>query len=122
MVWRLGATGDASLIAQITKTQAALKANFNLLRGEADDRDLLVVVSSLDSIVKRFLAANDEVVKIEELKADIVANRTVKFAHEAGTLMEARSTSRERTTPLRRKRLPPRPSGPAGSASPWASW
>ena len=63
MVWRLGATGDVSLIAQIAKTQAALKANFNLLRGEADDRDLLVVVSSLDSIVKRFLAANDEAVK-----------------------------------------------------------
>ena len=89
MVWRLGATGDVSLIAQIAKTQAALKANFNLLRGEADDRDLLVVVSSLDSIVKRFLAANDEAVKIEELKADIVANRTVKFAQEAGTLMDS---------------------------------
>ncbi|MBR1270073.1 HAMP domain-containing protein [Bradyrhizobium sp. AUGA SZCCT0222] len=89
MVWRLGATGDVSLIAQIAKTQAALKNNFNLLRGEADDRDLLVVVSSLDSIVKRFLAANDEAVKIEELKADIVANRTVKFAQEAGTQMDS---------------------------------
>ena len=89
MVWRLGATGDVSLIAQIAKTQAALKNNFNLLRGEADDRDLLVVVSSLDSIVKRFLAANDEAVKLEELKADIVANRTVKFAQEAGTLMDS---------------------------------
>ncbi|MBR1145988.1 methyl-accepting chemotaxis protein [Bradyrhizobium sp. AUGA SZCCT0431] len=89
MVWRLGATGDVGLIAQIAKTQAALKANFNLLRGEADDRDLLVVVSTLDSIVKRFLAANDEAVKIEELKADIVANRTVKFAQEAGTQMDS---------------------------------
>jgi len=89
LVWRLGATGDTSLIAQITKTQAALKANFNLLRGEADDRELLVVISSLDSIVKRFLAANDEAVKIEELKADIIANRTVRFAEEAGTLMDS---------------------------------
>ncbi|MBR1198090.1 HAMP domain-containing protein [Bradyrhizobium sp. AUGA SZCCT0240] len=89
MVWRLGATGDVSLIAQIAKTQAALKANFNLLRGEADDRDLLVVVSSLDSIVKRFLAANDEAVKTEELKVDIVVNRSVKFAQEAGTQMDS---------------------------------
>ena len=80
MVWRLGATGDTSLIAQIAKTQAALKTNFNLLRGEADDRELLAVISSLDQIVKRFLAANDEVVKTEELKADIIANRTVKIA------------------------------------------
>ena len=78
MVWRLGATGDTSLIAEIAKTQAALKANFNLLRGEADDRELLAVISSLDPIVKRFLAANDEVVKTEELKADIITNRTVK--------------------------------------------
>ena len=83
MVWRLTATGDTSLIAQIVKTQAALKANFNLLRGEADDRDLLTVISALDQIVKRFLAANDEVVKSEELKADIVENRTVKVVADA---------------------------------------
>ena len=89
MAWRLTATGDISLIAQIVKTQAALKGIFNLLRGEADDRDLLVVISSLDSIVKRFLAANDEVVKTEELKADIIANRTVTFAAEADTLMDS---------------------------------
>ena len=78
MVWRLGATGDASLIGSIAKTQTALRNNFNELRGEADDRDLLVVISALDKIVKRFLAANDEAVKIEELKADIVTKRTSK--------------------------------------------
>jgi methyl-accepting chemotaxis protein len=88
MVWRLGATGDASLIGSIAKTQTALRNNFNELRGEADDRDLLVVISSLDKIVKRFLAANDEAVKIEELKADIVANRTTNIVKEAGELME----------------------------------
>ena len=88
MVWRLGATGDTSLIAEIAKTHAALKTNFNLLRGEADDRDLLTVISSLDQIVKRFLAANDEVVKSEELKADIIINRTVKVAADAADLME----------------------------------
>jgi methyl-accepting chemotaxis protein len=89
MVWRLGATGDTGMIAQIAKTQTALKTNFNLLRGEADDRELLTVISSLDQIVKRFLAANDEVVKSEELKADIVTNRTVKVVADAAELMEA---------------------------------
>ena len=89
MVWRLGATGDSSLSASIAKTQAALKTNFNELRGEADDRDLLSVISSMDKIVKRFLAANDEVVKTEELKADIIANRTANVVNEAGELMEA---------------------------------
>ncbi|MDB5582128.1 MAG: chemotaxis protein [Bradyrhizobium sp.] len=88
MVWRLGATGDASLIGSIAKTQTALRNNFNELRGEADDRDLLVVISSLDKIVKRFLTANEEAVKIEELKADIVTNRTANIVKEAGELME----------------------------------
>jgi methyl-accepting chemotaxis protein len=88
MAWQLGATGEASLIASIAKTQSGLKAIFNLLRGEADDRRLLEVISSLDSIVKRFLAANDEVVKTEQLKNDIVVNRTVNVATEAVELME----------------------------------
>ena len=94
-VWRLGATGDTSLIAAMTQTQAALKKIFNQLRGEADDRSLLDVVSSLDSIVKRFLAVNDEVVKIEQLKADI-GTRALKSASEATELMEtAVSTAQE---------------------------
>ena len=87
--WKLGATGDPSLIAQITRTENSLKDVFNKLRGEADDRDLLVVVSSLSSIVKRFLAANEEAVKTERLKNDIILNRTVKPAAEAAELMEA---------------------------------
>jgi len=94
-VWRLGATGDTSLIATMTQTQSALKKIFNQLRGEADDRSLLDVVSSLDSIVKRFLAVNDEVVKIEQLKADI-GTRALKSASEATELMEtAVSTAQE---------------------------
>ena len=94
-VWRLGATGDTSLIAAMTQTQSALKKIFNQLRCEADDRSLLDVVSSLDSIVKRFLAVNDEVVKIEQLKADI-GTRALKSASEATELMEtAVSTAQE---------------------------
>jgi methyl-accepting chemotaxis protein len=94
-VWRLGATGDTSLIAAMTQTQAALKKIFNQLRGEADDRSLLDVVSALDSIVKRFLAVNDEVIKMEQLKADIGA-RALKSASEATELMEtAVSTAQE---------------------------
>jgi methyl-accepting chemotaxis protein len=86
--WKLGATGDPNLIAAITRTENSLKDVFNKLRGEADDRDLLVVVSSLSSIVKRFLAANEEAVKTEQLKNDIIINRTVKPAAEAADLME----------------------------------
>jgi methyl-accepting chemotaxis protein len=87
-VWRLGATGDVSLIAEMAKTETALKDIFNKLRGEADDRELLTVISSLSSVVKRFLAANEEVVKSEQLKNDIVANRATKVVADAADLME----------------------------------
>ena len=86
--WKLGATGDANLVAEMGKTEASLKDVFNKLRGEADDRELLVVVSNLSSIVKRFLAANEEAVKTEQLKNDIIINRTVKPAADAADLME----------------------------------
>ena len=43
----------------------------------------------MESIVQRFLAANQTVVKIEELKSVILAERTVKVVNEAGELMEA---------------------------------
>ena len=86
--WKLGATGDANLVTVMGKTEASLKDVFNKLRGEADDRELLVVVSNLSSIVKRFLAANEEAVKTEQLKNDIIANRTVKAATDVANLME----------------------------------
>jgi len=88
MVWKLSATGDATMIPAMAKTEASLKDVFNKLRGEADDRELLVVISSLSSVVKRFLAANEEVIKTEQLKTDIVVNRTVKVVADAADLME----------------------------------
>ena len=87
--WKLGATGDANLVTEMAKTEASLKDVFNKLRGEADDRELLVVVSNLSSLVKRFLAANEEAVKTEQSKNDIIANRTVKAAADVAGLMEA---------------------------------
>ncbi|WP_247830156.1 methyl-accepting chemotaxis protein [Bradyrhizobium sp. 200] len=86
--WKLGATGDANLVTEMAKTEASLKDVFNKLRGEADDRDLLVVVSNLSSIVKRFLAANEEAVRTEQSKSEIIATRTVKAAADVAHLME----------------------------------
>ena len=105
MVWRLGATGDASLSASIAKAQTTLRNNFNELRGEADDRDLLSVISTLDKIVKRFLAANDEAVKIEELKADIVANRTANVVAEAGKLMEVAVSTAQKSMAISKQEV-----------------
>ena len=46
------------------------------------------MVSNLSSIVKRFLAANEEAVKTEQSKNDIITNRTVKAAADVADLME----------------------------------
>ena len=86
------------------------------MRGEADDRDLLAVISSLDSIVKRFLAANDEVVKTEQLKTDIVDNRTIKVVADAAELMEAAvDNAQKNSARSRRTRSWPRRRRPTGS-------
>src|ERR1700712_3720855 len=87
-VWRLGADGGAALIPVMGQAAKSVNDVFNKLRGEADDRALLEVISSLSSVVKRFLAANEEVVKTEQLKTDIVVNRTSGVAIEAADLME----------------------------------
>jgi methyl-accepting chemotaxis protein len=89
LVWRFGATGEAGLVEQLTHTRSALEAILKQIGGRDDDKEFQAMVGSLDSIVKRFLAANDDVVKTEALKDDILANRSVKFANEAAELMEA---------------------------------
>jgi methyl-accepting chemotaxis protein len=86
--WRFGATGDVSLVASMERTQAALKEILDRAGTVSDDKELKGVTGSLESIVKRFLAANDDVVKTEALKNDIIANRSVTFASEAAELME----------------------------------
>jgi methyl-accepting chemotaxis protein len=98
MVWRLGATGDASLIASMQKTEAALKDVLTRVRGQSDDKELQGVTASLSEIVKRFLAANDEVVKTEQSKSDIVANRTIKVVADAAELMEATTDNAQKNS------------------------
>jgi methyl-accepting chemotaxis protein len=89
LVWRFGATGEAGIPQQVSQTRAALEELLNQIKGRDDDKEFQSMIGSLDSIVKRFLAANDESVKTEALKEEIVQNRMLKFVIEAGDLMEA---------------------------------
>jgi methyl-accepting chemotaxis protein len=89
LVWRFGATGEANIPQQVSQTRAALEELLNQVKGRDDDKEFQAMIGSLDSIVKRFLAANDESVKTEALKEEIVQNRMLKYVIEAGDLMEA---------------------------------
>ena len=88
-VWRYGVTGEADIPGRIATIEGTLKEVLKSTRDQVDDKEFRGGIDALESIIKRFLAANSDVVKTEDLKTDILANRTVKVVTEAGTLMEA---------------------------------
>ena len=89
LVWRFGATGDVEMLGEIAVAEGTLADALKAARKETDDKEFHGRIDAMESIVKRFLAANQTVVKIEELKSVILAERTVKVVNEAGELMEA---------------------------------
>ena len=88
LVWRFGATGEANIPEQVNRTRSALQEILKQIKGRDDDKEFQALIGTLESIVTRFLAANEESVKTEALKEDIVQNRMLKFVKEAGELME----------------------------------
>ncbi|HEY0912851.1 MAG TPA: methyl-accepting chemotaxis protein [Bradyrhizobium sp.] len=95
LVWRLSATGDTKLIEQVSGTRSALEAILKQALTKDDEKEFQAVIASLNSIVKRFLDANDESVKTEALKEDIVQNRGLKMVSESGDLMETAVSTAE---------------------------
>ena len=88
-VWRFGATGDVEMLGEIAVAEGTLADALKAARKETGDKEFHGRIDAMESIVQRFLAANQTVVKIEELKSVILAERTVKVVNEAGELMEA---------------------------------
>ncbi len=87
--WRFGATGEASQRKAIALNKTALEELLGRIRGITGDKAFVSGVDTMTSIVTRYIAANDEAVKAEELKADILGNRTQKAVAESGELMDA---------------------------------
>jgi methyl-accepting chemotaxis protein len=90
--WRFGATGETSLKQVVAQRAANLGELLGRIRSVSDDKIFQGGIDSLASIVKRFNAANDDIIKYEEVKADILANRTRKFIDQAVELIEAQVT------------------------------
>jgi hypothetical protein len=67
LVWRFGATGEAGIPQQVSQTRAALEELLNQIKGRDDDKEFQALIATLDSVVKRFLASNEESVKTEAL-------------------------------------------------------
>ena len=90
--WRFGATGEINQKQVVAQRAASLVELLGRIRSLSDDKVFQGGIDSLASIVKRFNAANDDSIKSEELKADILANRTRKFISPAVELIEAQVT------------------------------
>jgi methyl-accepting chemotaxis protein len=86
-IWRFGATGDDTQKKVIADDVSALQALMLRIRGLDDDKAFEDGIDGLIAVVKRYIAANDETVKAEDLKTDIVVNRTLKIVNEVGELI-----------------------------------
>jgi methyl-accepting chemotaxis protein len=90
--WRLAATGEESQKQVIANASAALQDSLGNIRRLASEKAFEDGIDALESIVKRFMAANDAVLKLDDTRAEIVKNRTAVFINEAIDLMEAQVT------------------------------
>ncbi|MFN5685939.1 methyl-accepting chemotaxis protein, partial [Bradyrhizobium sp.] len=87
--WRFGVTGDAGAITQLKQTVPILKSSLTDARMLADDREIQAAITRLNGIASDFVAANDEVVKIEGIKEALLRDRTLVYLGEASELMTA---------------------------------
>ncbi|MFZ2159209.1 MAG: methyl-accepting chemotaxis protein [Bradyrhizobium sp.] len=94
--WRFGGTGDVEQLGAIAIAEGTVKDALKAARKQTDDKEFHGRINSLESVIKKFLVANGDVVKSEELKAEITANRTIKVVNEAGELMEAAVASAQK--------------------------
>jgi methyl-accepting chemotaxis protein len=88
-VWRFGATGDDSQKKVIADFGTALGELMTRIRGLDNDKAFQGGIDGLISVVKRFVVANDDVIKNEDLKNDIVVNRALRAVNEADELITA---------------------------------
>jgi methyl-accepting chemotaxis protein len=87
--WRLEVTGEESQKQVIARSTAVLIENLDRIRGVADDKAFQSGIDALASIVSRFTAANDAVVKLDDARTEIIKNRTATFVNQAIELIEA---------------------------------
>jgi methyl-accepting chemotaxis protein len=87
--WRLGVTGEASQMQAIAGSNTVLNKELGRIKGLVDDKAFQNGIDTLVSIVARFTAANDSIVKLDFSKAEITKNRTGEFVRQAAELIEA---------------------------------
>ncbi len=102
LAWRFGMTGEAASITLLKQTVPVLKSSLTDARMLADDREIQATITRLNGIASDFVAANDEVLKFEARKDELLRDRTLKYVNEASELMaSAIQYARERNAGAR---------------------
>jgi methyl-accepting chemotaxis protein len=97
-IWRFGATGDETQKKVVADDVSALQALMIRIRGLDDDKAFQSDIDGLIAVVKRYIAANDETIKAEDLKNDIVVNRTLKIVSEVGELIATAGSTAQKAS------------------------
>jgi methyl-accepting chemotaxis protein len=97
-IWRFSATGEEAQKKVIADDVSALQALMIRVRGLDDDKAFQSGIDGLIAVVNRYIAANDETIKAEDLKNDIVVNRTLKIVAEAGELITTAGSTAQKAS------------------------
>jgi len=89
LAWQYGMTGDPASLTALKQTVPALRSTLTDARVLSDDKDIQAMISKLTGVATEFMASNDESVKIEAAKDDLLKNHTTRHLAQAGELMDA---------------------------------
>jgi methyl-accepting chemotaxis protein len=97
-IWRFSATGEEAQKKVIADDVSALEALMVRIRGLDEDKAFQGGIDGLIAVVKRYIAANEASIKAEDLKNDIVVNRTQKIVNELGELIVAAGSTAQKAS------------------------
>jgi methyl-accepting chemotaxis protein len=89
LAWQFGTTGDQASLNTLKMTAPSLRSSLADARVLSDDKDIQAMISKLIGTAADFLASNDESVKIEATKDDLLKNHTTVYLVQATDLMDA---------------------------------
>jgi methyl-accepting chemotaxis protein len=89
LAWRFAATGENDVLKTIKDVAPVLKTTLEQARELSEDKDFQATVDKLNRIAAEFVAMNDEVVRLDIAKNQIVKERTTPLLAQGGELMDA---------------------------------
>jgi methyl-accepting chemotaxis protein len=89
LAWRFGATGEADMLKVLKDVAPILKSTLDQARDLSEDKDFQLTIDKLNRIAIDFVSVNDEAVRLDVVKNQIVKERTTPRLNEAAELMDS---------------------------------